>query len=356
MRIPYATREQVAQSLEIAHTAYSSSLIDAKLGAASLSAEGFLHRVFYPERRTVLRDWPNYSSSPSWEVDLMDQELISLEAVISGGNNITANAILRRGDDRAEPPYNFLQVDLASSASFSAGSTQQRSLSILGLYGYNDTDTSVIGGLLSGGIDSDDTSIIITPNSGYYSPFLGVGSLLLMGTERLLLMNRTMVTSAQTTTASMVDKQSATIVATAGASTFGIGEIILIDGERMRIDDIAGTSLIVTRAFDGSTLDTHTSGSTIYAARRYTAARGVLGSTAASHSDGVSVYVHEYPALLNELVVAETVVLLEQNSSAYARTIGSGGSQREAKHEGLDDVRDRAFRALCRDKSRSASV
>lgn len=353
MSIPYATREQVMRSLEVLESAYAGHLIDMKILAASRSAEGFLHRRFYPELRTILRDWPSAGNSRSWEVELGDQEAISVDTVTSGGTAITSNVVLRRGDDLAEPPYNRLEIDLTSDAAFSAGSSWQRSLSLRLLFGYNDTATTLGGGSLSGGINSSVTTLVINPLSGYFAP--GIGSLIKIDTERLLLMDRRMSSTALTTTSAMTDITSNRSFTSAGAASLAIGEIILLDSERMRIDDIAGSTVIVTRAWDGTVLASHTSGSTIYALRTFLARRGVLGSTAASHSDAAPVYVHEYPALLNELVIAESIVMLVQNAAAYARTVGTGAGTREAAGLGLDDIRERAYRELGR-KNRSRAV
>lgn len=346
MGIFYATREQVLRSLEILQSAYAGSLIDAKIDSSSRSIEGQLHRRFYPERRTILKDWPNPNPAYTWEVDLGDQELISTTAVISGGTNITANTFLRRGDDLQEPPYGLLQVDLASQQAFAAGTTFQRSLSIAGLFGHNDTDTSLAGGAMNGAINSAVTSINIKPTGGLYTP--GIGSILLVGTERMIVVYRQMVTSAQTISADVAALQATQTISSVGAANLAVGETILIDGERMLINDIAGTTILVRRAWDGTALAAHTTGATIFALRQFTVRRGALGSTAAAHSDLDPVYVHEFPALINELCVAETVCALEQNAGAYARTVGTGSSARDAVGAGLEDVRARAYQAYGR--------
>lgn len=349
----YATREQVSASLEVLNSAYAGLLIDQKIDAASRSAEGFLHRRFYPELRTILLDWPSARSGPSWQVELWDQEAIAAVAVTSGGTDITSSVILRRGDDLDEPPYSLLQIDLSTNAAFSAGSTWQRSLSAQMLFGYNDTDTSVAGAALSGAINSSTTSVTLNPSNGEYT--VGIGSLLMLGTERLIVINRRMASTALTINANVTDSQAARVISSASAAQFAIGETILIDSERMRIEDIAGTNMIVTRAFDGTVLAAHSTGATIYALRLFTVRRGALGSTAASHDDAALVYVHKYPPLLNELVVAEAVTLLQQNAAGYARTIGTGPSARETAGKGLEDVRARAWQELGR-KQRSRAV
>lgn len=353
MDVMYASRDRILRSLEVLNSAYAGQKIDETIKASSRSVEGFLHRRFYPELRTIYRDWPNNYLAPAWEMPLWDQELISLTTVESGGVNITANCILRRGDDLAEPPYSTLVVDLSSNASFSAGTTFQRSMQITGLFGYNDTDTTLAGAALSGGINSSVTAITLVPSSGLLTA--ETGSLLKIDSERMIVLRRNMATTGATTSSSMLASAGATTFTTASASSLVIGETILIDGERMRVNDIAGSTIIVTRAWDGTPLTAHSSGVTIYGLRSLTVRRGVLGSTAASHLDAAAVYVHEFPSLVAELTAAETIVSLQQNAAAYARTIGSGAGTREAAGLGLDDLRERAWRAYGR-KTRSAAV
>lgn len=350
----YATREQVLDSLEIMNTARSNRLVDRKLESASRSVEGQLHRRFYPERRTVAFDWPNYQLAQAWQLYLGDNELVSLEVLTSGGVVIpSSDVFLRRGDDKQEPPYTYLEVSLNSASAFSVGTTYQRSLSALGVYGWSDTDTSVSSGALGGAINSAVTTLVINPSAGNYP--VGVGSILLIGTERLILTARRMSATAVLTAGALTDLQSANLLAVADGTQFAQYETILVDAERMRIDDIAGNNLIVTRAWDGTTLATHTTATAVFALRTFTAKRGALGSTAAAHSLSDPVYVHEFPGLVNELCLAEAVVALEQNAGGYARQVGSGNNAREAAGKGLEDIRATAYAAYGR-KLRSGAV
>jgi hypothetical protein len=352
MGIWYATREQITRSLEILQSAYAGALIDAKLEWASRSIEYQTHRRFYPERRQIKRDWPSARDGVTWAVDLGDQELISVEIVSSGGTNITSSCYLSREDDLLEPPYSTLQVDLSTNAAFSSGTTFQRSLQITGLFGFRDTDTSLPGGELTAAIASTTTNTItINPSSGSFTP--GIGSLLLVDSERMVVRDRQMITSGQTLSASVTDTQSTRVITSAGASNFASGEVILIDGERMLINEIAGTNILVTRAWDGTVLATHSSGATIYALRQFIVTRGALGSTAATHLISTSVYPHTFE--VNEWCVAETVCALEQNAGAYARTVGTGSNVREAAGAGLEDIRDKGYVAYGR-KGRSAAI
>lgn len=354
MGIFYATREQVKSSLAIAYTPSQQPLIDQKIDAASRAVEGLLRRRFYPERKTVTFDFPNYQYTDTWRLFLSGNELISIETLSSGGTTIVADdRFLRRTDDIDEPPYNVLEIDLASSAAFHGGTTFQRNISVLGLYGWNDTDTSIPHGSVGANINSSVTSLVINPSGGIYP--VGVGSIVLIGTERLITTARSMSDTGQNLQSNMDDNQSDTIVDVTDGTVFAVGEVILLGAERMLIIDIAGNNLIVDRAFDGTVLQAHTSPVDIYAARTFTVRRGALGSTAASHTALDSVYAHEFPGLVNELCIAEATVLLEQNSAGYARVVGSGANARESAGQGLADIRALAVQAYGR-KARLGAV
>lgn len=338
--VAYATREQVMSSLEIRNMARSRTLIDNKLEAGARAVESLCNRRFYPERKTIKVDWPNYQGAPPWQLQLDGNDLISLEAVTAGGTALTVatDLIPRRWDDIDEAPYSYLEINLSSNAAFAAGPTFQRSISILGLWGNNDIDTSIVHASLGGNINNSITSLILNPVSGIYLP--GVGSLVQIGTERLILTARFMSDTSQNLQTSMTASASVKTVVVTDGTAFALEEVISIDSERMRIDDITGNTLSVTRAIDGTVLAAHTAPTAdIFALRQFTARRAVLGSTAASHTAADSVYVWQPPPLINELNIAETIVMLEQSSSGYARMVGSGNNARESVGKGLEDLR-----------------
>jgi len=354
MGVWYATREQVKESLETMETAHAGRLIDQKLDAASRSVEGQLRRRFYPEQRVVKMDWPNYQYAPAWRLWLGINELIALTTVVSGGTDITTSAVPRRTDDIAEPPYNLLEISLAGAGSFSSGVTFQQSVVMTGLFGYSDTATVNAAGALPSTMLIGATTAVINPVNGNFP--LGIGSLLKIESERLIVTNRRMIDTTINTTVALAASQNVQTVGVGDATGFAIGEIIMVDAERMRVEDIAGNNLMVTRAFDGSTLAAHLTAADVFALRNFTLTRGVLGSVAAQHLNTAPVYAHEWPGILNELTIAETVVLLEQNASAYARTIGSGNSLRQSgTGQGLEDLREQAQRQIGR-PSRMAAI
>jgi hypothetical protein len=123
----------------------------------------------------------------------------------------------------------------------------------------------------------------------------------------------------------------------------------------MRVDEIAGNALVVTRAWDGSTIAAHAVGASIYAPRTLTVVRGALGTTAATHSNGASVARCDPPGSVRQLCIAEALTDLLQGRSGYARTAGSGDNERETSGKGLADLRARVHTSHGR-KARTRAV
>jgi len=356
MDIVYATRNDITNTMSIPPTTHNKLLVDNKLRAASRSVEGRLHNRFYPELKTVKFDWPNSQYAGTGRIWLDGNQVISVVTLTSGGVVVPAtNYYLRRSDDIDEPPYNYIELDRSKSSVFSAGTTSQRAIALTGLFGWNDTATSVGAGLLGGNITAAVTTVVINPNLNEFN--ISAGSLLLVGTERMVVIDSYMSSVGQNLAADLTAVQGDKIVTVSNGAAFAGGETILIGAERMRIDDIAGNNLIVSRAWDGTALSAHSlgAGSPIYALRTFTVARGVLGSTAATHSSADVVYVHKFPDLVTELTIAETIVMIEQASTGYARIVGSGPNAREATGKGLDDIREQAMQIYGR-RNRTAAI
>ena len=120
--VAYTTREAVKAALDMKETARSNAQVDEAIAAASDTIEGATNRRFYPEIKTVSVDWPNETYARSYRFWLESNEAISLSAVTSGGTLLSPSTYdLRRSDDKPEPPYDRLEVDLGSAGSFSSG-------------------------------------------------------------------------------------------------------------------------------------------------------------------------------------------------------------------------------------------
>ncbi|MFJ2000259.1 hypothetical protein [Streptomyces chartreusis] len=320
----YATREDVMRALDVKLTARSSAQIDRALQSASRSVEDDLcHRRFYPELATRSFNWPDSQSRTSWRLWLDANELISVTTLTSGGTTISSGDFFLE-PDRYGPPYNRVEINLGSSAAFGGGDTHQRDITITGLWGYRLDETSV--GALSAAV-STTTAATLSVNAAA-SAELGVGSVLRVDSERLLVTGRQMADTGQNVGGSgLTAQQNSVTLAVSDGTGFAVDEVLLVESERMLIVDIAGNNLTVIRAWDGTVLAAHTAGTDIYAARTLTVTRGALGTAAATHADASSVVRWDPPGLVKDLVIAEAMNRVTNEQAGYARTRRATGGQ-----------------------------
>ncbi|KUF18462.1 hypothetical protein [Streptomyces silvensis] len=342
MGVWYATREDVMRALDSKLTARNSAQVDRALESASRDIEALCHRRFYPELGTRLFDWPNAQGARPWRLWLDDSELVSVIALSSGGTVIASTDYLLE-PNRSGPPFNRLEIDLDSNAAFGGGDTHQRDISITGLWGYRDDETAA--GALAAAVSSASATTIAV--DGPAAAVLGVGSVLRIGTERLLVTGRVMVDTGQSLGGSGLTAQAnAVSVAVSDGAAFAVDEVLLVESERMLVVDIAGNTLTVKRAWDGSVLATHDAGVDIYASRALAVARGALGTTAATHSLAAAVQRWDPPGPVRDLTIAEAVTQVTSESAGYARTrkSGEGGtSERSMDATALSGLRQRVY-------------
>lgn len=342
----YTTRETVKGALDSAETARNNSQVDRAIAAATGTIEGRLHRRFYPELGTRYFDWPNARGVRPWRLWLNQHELISATSITSGGVAISAGDYLLRPDDG--PPYTHVEINLASSAAFAAGSTHQRAIAIAGLWGHR-SDEEPAGGLAEA-LDASETAVDVTDSAA-----VGVGHILRVGSERMIVTGKSMLDTGQNLGGTLASNKADVTVPVTTGSSYAVDEIILVDAERMLIVDIAGNNLIVKRAWDGSVLAAHTAGADIYAPRTLTVTRGDLGTTAATHDIGAAVVRHAPPPVIVRLATALAIDTIHQESSGYARTVGAAEAQREASGRALRALWDEAYTAYGR-KARIRAV
>lgn len=344
----YASREDVKRALDIVETARADDQIDRALASASDVAEALLLRRFYPEIDSRFFAWPDRSGSRPWRLWLGRDELISVTTLSSAGGAIAATDFFL--EPNTGPPFTHIEIDLASSASFSSGNTHQRAITVEGLYGFS-ADTESAGTVVTG-ISSSITTVDVSDGTA----LIGAGDLLQLESERVTVTDKGFMAPATAPTlAAAVAIGSASSITVSDATGFLSGEVILVDAERMLIIDINGTTLAVKRAWDGSTLAAHALGAAVLVQRRLTVRRGVLGTFAASHST-VAVLKHIVPPLVRSLTVAEAMAVLLQERTGYARVIGAGEGESEVRGVGLADLRDQAIHAYGRGRVRVRAV
>lgn len=332
----YCTREDVKAATDSKTTARDDAQVDRAIAAASRAVEGLTRRRFYPWTGTRRFDWPGTQYSPSYRLWLDANELVSLTAVTAGGTAISVGDVALYPDDG--PPYTRIEVDLSSNAAFSSGDTRQNAVTLTGMFGYG-ADEAPAGALVSA-INASTVSFPVTNSAA-----VGVGSILRVGSERMLVTAKNMLTTAQTGT--LTKENSSTSLAVSDGTAFFTDEVILLGSERMRIEDIAGNTLIVKRAWDGSVLAAHT-GATIYARRAVTVERGALGTTAAAHDAAAAVVKHMPPGPITALCIAEAINTVAQENAGYARQIGQGEYARELGTRGLKDIRAEVYATYAR--------
>lgn len=336
----YATREEVKSALDVKLTSRTDAQVDRAISSVSDDIEGFLHRKFYPYDDTRYVDWPNWQYAYPWRIWLDGAELADVTVnvpIVKSGGNLIANADIFWGHPRDTPPFTYFELNRSSNTSFGQGDTPQRDVSIQGTFGY--WLKTAPAGALAGAVSSTTATSFTSTDS----VAAGVGDWIVIDTERMIVTNKTMASTGQTqqsgiTTASVAD----VALGVTDGTKFAIGEVLLLDSERMLIVDIAGNTLTVKRAWDGTVLATH-SGATIYAARQYTVTRGALGTTAATHLNAAPISVGVSPALVKQLAIAESINYVLQEQGGYARTQGNGASSAANIGMSLDALRDRVL-------------
>lgn len=344
----YVTREALKAALDIHFTARNDPQVDLAIQAGTRAADNQMQRTFTPLMATRYWDWPNYQRAAPWRLWLDAWELAAAPtSVTTGGVTIPLNECFFEPVNSG-PPYTYMELNRSTSATFGGGSTPQRDIAITGTWGYN-LDNASAGALASAVSTTTGTTISVTNSMA-----AGVGDLLQIDTEWMLLADKAMTTTGQTLQTALTAKSDDQTVSVGSGAAFSAGEVVLLDAERMLVIDISGNSLTVKRAWDGSTLATHT-GSTIYAARSWTVVRGSRGTTAATHLNGAAITRFVPPSLITQLALAEAENHLLQGQSGYARTVGSADNERPISGQSLADIRKLAYQSYGR-KGRMRAV
>lgn len=335
MDIWYATREDIMSALDAKGAARDGAQLDRALSAGSRAVDALCQRDFAPVLATRYFDWPNEAQTArSWRLWLDRNELISASALVSAGVSI-AGSSYNLEPANSGPPYNRIEMKLDGPGSFGGASSYQRSVSVTGLFGYS--DDSAPAGALVGALNSSATAVAVTDSAA-----VGVGSLLRVGAERMVVTRKRLVDSGQTLQTPVTAKANEVLIAVTNGAAYAEGEVLTLGAERMLIQDIAGNSLSVRRAWDGSILDAHTSDA-IYVPRLLTVTRAAAGTTAATAVDGAPITRWVPPAPVHTLAVAEAMDILLQEQAGYARTLrGQSGSRSlTAGATELEALRDR---------------
>lgn len=325
MGVKFATREQVADAPDIRAAAYAASRIDSVIESSSRDIERLLHlRAIAPTVVTRAFDFPSEEGGEYGRIWLEDLPMLSLTSALSGGVSIPA------ADFKLYPtsgaPYSRVELSRASAYGFNGSPTPQQSGSLTYLAGISNEEESA--GTLSGALSSSATTVTVSGN-------IGVGRLLRVDSERMLVTDKGYVTTGQTGT--LTASNAASSLAVTDGTAFSRSEEIYLDSERLMVQEVLGNTLIVQRATGGTVLAAHTS-AVVFSGRSLTVQRGALGTTAASHSSGAALSRWVIPGPINELCIAFAVDRLLQRGTGWARTVGSGDAERAASGRGIKDL------------------
>ncbi len=320
----YATVEQLQAAADYKPTAYEAARLRRILAAASRRIDLRLHRHFYPLTETVTYTRPTLAK-PSTSTStgfFLNRDLLSVSTVTVDDVAQTV-ADIELWPSQYGPPYSWLGItgsDIVIAADWGFS---------------NDTAVaSTLDGALS---DTTGTSVDIDDSS-----VVGIGDLIIVDSERMVVTARVQKDIAQNIQGNLAKDTSVVTVPVEDGTLILEGEALLVNAEEMLVLAISANNATVKRAWNGSVLAAHTSGDDIFAPRTLTVERGAAGSTAATHLTAAAITRNVPPAAITDLCIAEAINTYEQETAGYAREVGAGETQREARGIGLADARKEA--------------
>lgn len=331
----YTTREIVKLALDVKSTAQADWQIDEAIDSASRMIEEETNRVFYPWTGTRYMDWPDPQNGTSYTLWLEENEAISVSALASGGNAISSTLYNLEPGNQG-PPFDRIELKLSEGGSFGQSSSHQRDVAVTGVFGYAN-DENAAGTLSDVVSTTNGTAIVVTDPQK-----IGIGHLLRVDNERMVVVDRNWVDSGQVLQSDVGSLNSNTTLTVSDGTAFRRGETLAINAEYVRVLSIIGNTLVVERAFDGSVLATHSGtgpgAAKIYRSTSLTVERGAVGTTAATHLLGAQVYVHAAPGPIRTLCRAQAIDTILQEQGGYARVIGAGDHARAAPGSTLKNL------------------
>lgn len=315
----YASLESTKRAGQIGGPNLDAALLR-ELRAASVGFETDTRRAFIPYHDSKFWRWPQ--DFPGWTWRLwVEEDLISVEAVYTRAGDDDPLAITHYYLEPQQfgPPYNRIEVDLASQDVFQSGNTPQRSANVVGLWGYYNR-TAPAGTLVSGlAADPAAVSCVVSDSAPCET-----GVMLLAEAEQMQITQRAYLDTTADLTADVDDKNSTVTIPVDDATLVHMGEIIAIDSEQMLVNFITANNLTVERGYNGTRLAAHAMGADVYAPRGLVLLRAQNGTTAAVHADDLALLKYEAPDDIAILVQGIALANFEQALAHWGRTVGMG--------------------------------
>lgn len=316
----YCNRESVKAALFEMETARSNAQVDAAIEQGARDVDGLLtYSHIAPTLATMYFDYPSRTSRPpSWRLWLNEHPLLTAQQVTTNNGATLLAPGTYYPEPANSPPYNRIEINLGGTASWSSASTHQRAIAVQGVWGLSNTRRSV--GTLAGALGATESA---TASLTWTTARFGVGDVLFVDSEAMIIREKTMVDTGQNLAADLAADDAATTVSVPDGTAYAVEEVLLIGGERLYIVDIAGNTLVVKRAWDGSQLAGHTTGADIFALTGIELDRAQLGTTIAAHSSSAAVYQWVPEGDISALNLGYAISTLLNQRSGYARALSA---------------------------------
>lgn len=318
----YCTRESVKSALDEFETARSNAQIDDAIEQGARDVEGLTHRdTFAPTLATHRYDYPSRTGRPpTWRLWLVPHSLVSLTTLTSegGATTLTSGQYTLYPEDG--PPYNRIEIDLSGSGAFGAGDTFQKAIAATGLWAHAKDKRRSVGSLSS----NLAASTSATASLAWTTARFGVGDILIIDSERMIIRERNFVDSGQNLADSLDASDADTAVGVSDGTAYAVEEIIQVGTESMRVVSITGNTLTVKRAWDGSQLAAHSTNADVYALTGVELDRAQCGTTLAAHLSGATVERWIPPGIITTLNRAYALNTLLQERTGWNRTMQAG--------------------------------
>lgn len=327
----YASLTEVKRAADIPASPLYDLKVSDVMSEATDAVESLCSRVFYPTLATRYFPWPQDRTQGPSLLRLGSSEAISLVSVVNGDGSTIGTSrlkLIKEGQVDDGPPYSAIQVD---GSFVTNGEFPDRSIAITALYGHqlNERSAAVTTTNLSGStVDISNASLI------------GVGSLIRIGDERLVVTQRGWKNTGNVTPVTVDDEESDDRFTLSIGSTLNVGEELFIGNERMLITEIIGNDVIVDRGAYGSVLSVHSGVTTVYVNRSLTVERAVLGTTSTDTLSGAGVQLFMFPPLVRQLCRAEALNIIQQDAASYGSRSGSNQGEMPMSIKGLQDLRE----------------
>ena len=324
--VAYCTRERVQATLDQSDAPRLNSVIDAGCRSGSRKVEGITHRRFYPVKGVRYPDPATTVSGGILWLNDIDHEILTLTSLVVDGVTLAENVDFVLRPPEAGPPYTSIKLLPSSRSSWP---TDPRSIVITGEFG--GSNRTAAAGALAAAIGTTSATTMTITNSS----LVGVGDLVLVDTERVIVVEKSAASTTATITATIDDDTADVLIPVSSGALVHAGEMILVGAEWMYVETVAGNNLIVKRCQQASPLAAHAISDVVYAPRLCTIRRAAAGTTAAEHLDAAPLARNDPPSPVSEVALAKAIDATEQGKAGYSRTSGVADNRRESGGTGV---------------------